>query len=601
MITLMSCRKDLEQKPNTFICPPCDHPCDDKTFSQAGNCPACQMPLIPQYSDNREFNPADKVDELLSPYIAAAPGMAIGVIKNGELILAKGYGAANLDYNIPITPDSRFYIGSMAKQFTGAALLKLESEGQINFQDPVYKYLPDFPRYPQDITLDHLIHHTSGVRCTSSMQLIAGINQKFEEHFTAEEQYQMIIQQKELNFEPGTQYRYSSGGYIVLAKVVEQASGMSFRAYLQKNIFEPLGMDQSFVIDDHNEIVENRVVSYWPDQEGGFERRSLIFDGKGDGSILTTVKDLAKWDKAFYEDTLLGIPDFADRMYQKGQLKSGEELDYGMALISYEHKGHFVVSHNGGMLGFSADMLRFPKEKLSIIVLANRGGIYSTGMAIQIADIFLKEKPDTLPSDSWERDFINIDASVAKKYAGKFFSEDMNNWRRITYDRDTLFFDMGSLNERIPMQPLAPNEFMIGDPKDPTKILFLSRDTILIKRGIQQLPCVRFDDSAPKNIGDLQRIKGTYYSSELNTYYTIFQEDYQLKLRINNNAPIVLFPDPSDKRINWNSLDKVWIGFAMMKFITAPDGEANGFSIGDNRVKGIFFEKILHGKPVAVD
>lgn len=146
----------------------------------------------------------------------------------------------------------------MARQFCGAALLKLESEGKVNFQDPITRYLPDFPVYEEEITIDHIIHHTSGIRGTSSMQLIAGIDHNFEEHFTANRQYEMIKAQKALNFSPGTEYRYSSGGYIVLAKLVEAVSGKSFRKYLDEYFFQPLGMKNTFIIDDHNEIVKDR-------------------------------------------------------------------------------------------------------------------------------------------------------------------------------------------------------------------------------------------------------------------------------------------------------------------------------------------------------
>ncbi|MEO1805508.1 MAG: serine hydrolase, partial [Bacteroidota bacterium] len=297
--------------------------CDKLIFHAPGICPHCQMALIPaseQYTRSKE----DQVTQLLKAYnYDTVPGLALGIIKHGELIFAKGYGSANLDYEIPNTPNSRFYIGSMAKQFTGAALVKLSSEGKIDFHAPIQTYLPDFPVYDHPITVQHIIHHTSGIRGTSSMQLIAGIEKNFEEYFSANMQYEMIKAQKSLNFIPGSEYRYSSGGYIILAKVVEAISGISFREYLNIHFFQPLGMDQTFVIDDHQEVVKDRVISYFPTHSGEFKRRSMIFDGMGDGSILTTVSDLAKWDRAFYEDALLHIPQFAARMYEVGILNSG--------------------------------------------------------------------------------------------------------------------------------------------------------------------------------------------------------------------------------------------------------------------------------------
>lgn len=515
------------------------------------------------------------------------PGCAIGVVKDGELIFSKGYGYANMDYNIPNTPDSKFYIGSMAKQFCGAALLKLESEGKVNFNRPITDYLPDFPTYGEPITVNHIIHHTSGIRGTSSMQLIAGIKSDFEDFFTANHQYEMIKNQKELNFGPGTEFRYSSGGYIVLAKLVEALSGQCFREYLDEHIFQPLGMKNTFVIDNHREIVKDRVISYFP-LGNTFERRSLIFDGMGDGSILTTVNDLLLWDSAFYDD-LLGIPNFAERMYEEGKVPIGENKYYGMALETSVYKGYKSVSHNGGMLGFRADLIRFPGEKLSVIVLANHANLHSSHEALQIADLFLKKR--TLPDDfDKQQPYPNIERAEGEQLVGKYFSHAINSWRRISYENDTLYYDSGNENHRTPLRKTSDSTYII-DAFDPSATLTFSQNQLNLNYGWVTYDFERFDDTQP-SWQDLQVYLGTYYSAELATRYEIFEEMNQIFVRINTNEPFVIFPNPLDARINWNSKSMVWLGYAMMKFKFNNNAEVSGFSIGDNRVGGIWFSKL---------
>ena len=529
----------------------------------------------------------ETIDSLFAEY-NEGPGASIGVIKDGEFIFSKGYGFANLDYSIPNSPDSKFYIASMAKQFCGAALLKLESEGKLDFQKPITHYLPDFPSYNQVITVDHIIHHTSGIRGTSSMQLIAGIKSDFEDYFSADQQYEMIKTQTKLNFEPGSEFRYSSGGYIVLAKLIEAITGQSFRSYLDDVLFKPLRMSNTFVIDNHREVVKDRVISYYPTSRG-FERRSMIFDGMGDGSIVTTVNDLLKWDQAFYDEKLLQIPDFAERMYETGKVRRGNDFYYGMALETSTFKGHRQIGHNGGMLAFRADLIRFPEEKLSVIVLANHGYLHSSFMAQQVAGFYLEDK--TLKKEKNEmKTSPSVPKDEAEKYVGKYFSHDINQWRRISYSNDTLYYDNGNINNRISLRKTESHNFVIDQFNPPIPIGF-EENTMTIDYGWMKKRFELFDDSQPKR-EDLKAFLGKYFSSELNTYYTLYELDGRIWVRVNSNIPFVIFPDPTDTKINWNSKSMVWLGYAMMKFQFDEYQKVTGFLIGDNRVSGIFFEKL---------
>ena len=540
---------------------------------------------------------ANQIDTLFKKYDASnAPGYALGIIQNGQLVFSRGYGSANLDYNIPITDSTAFYIGSMAKQFTAAALLILEAQGKLDFKAEVKTYLEDFPSYAYPITIEHLVHHISGIRETNSMQLFQGTDLKFEEVFNTDDLYNLVIAQKELNFEPGTEYRYSSGGYAVLAKVVEQLSGLSFRDFLKQYIFEPLGMQYTIVSDNHNEVIKNRAVSYWPISDTAWERRNLVFDAYGDGGIITTVKDLVQWDKAFYQD-LLGVKDFAEKMYQKGRLNSGRQIEYARALQIRNYKGQRMITHNGGMLGFRVDMVRFPDQKTSIILLGNSAYMNPTGDALKLADIVLKDyfsTPNVNSSMTPDMVAKPIPSALVAQKAGYYWTDQMNYFRRLSFQNDSLFMDSGNAAYKQYLLPLSENEYYLEGQGDPLKLVF-TPDESVYKLTISFGPIIRkfrlFDPEPPQSLKEIQSYIGTYTSDELDCNYQIFKEADILYLQIGKQAPKQIFPLPPNTRMVWNGKRMLWIGFGEIKFDIDLSGKVLGFTIGDQRVSGIYFKR----------
>ncbi len=540
----------------------------------------------------------ETIDSLLQKHNGYRPGYALGIVQNGKLVYSKGYGKANLDYGIPITDSTAFYIGSMAKQFTAAALLILEAEEKLDFKKPVTEYLPDFPTYREEITVEHLIHHTSGIRETNSLQLFKGIDREFEEVFSTDDLYELIKTQKALNFQPGLEFRYSSGGYAVLAKIIEKVSGQSLRTFLAEHIFEPLGMNDTIVCDNHNEIVPNRAVSYWPIDEEKFERRSQVFDAYGDGGIITTVQDLVKWDQAFYKD-LLGIKDFAAKMYQKGVLNGGSKIDYARALNVWEYKGQKVVQHNGGMLGFRVDMARFPEQKTSIILLGNSAYLYSTWDALKIAEIVLEgvfesevEESETLQKTL---ETVDIPKAISKEREGFYWTDQTNYYRRISYNNDSLFLDSGNLEQKQFLRPISQNEYVLHGSNGTTRLYFASKKSktpLRIDFGGVRRDFRKFDATPPQDLNELIGYFGVYQSEELNATYSFFAKKEKLYMQINSNQPMQVYPVEANSNVVWNGKQMLWIGFGEIKFDIDGQGLVNGFIIGDQRVGGVPFTKI---------
>jgi CubicO group peptidase (beta-lactamase class C family) len=328
-----------------------------------------------------------------------SPGCALGIIRDGQLIYKRGYGMANLDYNIPLHSDSVFYIASIAKQFTAASILLLARRGVITLDDDIRKYVPEIPSYERMITIRHLIHHTSGLRDYLDLMALAG--RSFEDSFSNADALEILSRQQALNFRPGEAHLYSNSNYVLLAEIVKRASGKSLREFAEENVFRPLGMKDTHFNDDRTMIVKNRVVSYGPRQAGGLRYFIKNINAVGDGNLLTTVEDLYRWDQNFY-DNRVGGSSFTEQMLTRGQLNTGQEIPYAFGLEHGEYKGLKTIAHAGRFLGFRTQMLRFPDQRFTIICLCNLGTINPTSLAHKVADLYLAHQftagPATTPA-----------------------------------------------------------------------------------------------------------------------------------------------------------------------------------------------------------
>jgi CubicO group peptidase (beta-lactamase class C family) len=237
-------------------------------------------------------------------------------------VYANGYGLADLEHDVKITPSTVFYIGSVSKQFVTFCILLLEEQGKLNLDDPIQKYFPDFPVYESPLTIRHFIHHTSGVRDYLTLMDLKG--RSYLDHITVDEVYELIKRQSTLNFKPGEQYLYSNSCYFMLALIVEKVSGEPIRKFAATNIFEPLGMNHTQFYDDNTNIIKNRAFSYAKDEtkKVGFDNLIMRFDLVGSGGVYSTIEDLYLWDQNFYHNKLgKGGQAIITKMHQDGILK----------------------------------------------------------------------------------------------------------------------------------------------------------------------------------------------------------------------------------------------------------------------------------------
>jgi CubicO group peptidase (beta-lactamase class C family) len=271
------------------------------------------------------------------------------------------------------------------------AVAQLEADGRISLDDDVRKYLPELPDFGARITLRHLVHHTSGIRDWPGTLALGGW--LFEDVMTFGQILQMAVNQKDLNFAPGSTHVYSNTGYNILAAVVARVSGKSFRAFCDERIFAPLGMSSTHFHDDHTEIVPNRAESYRIGPDGRPRHVTSNLTALGSSSLFTTILDLAKWINHLHSPSeKLGGQKVVTRLHEQGKLNSGETIAYAWGQSIGEYRGARMVSHTGSWAGYRSILQRFPDQKFAVVILANHASVNTTILARQIVDIQLADR-----------------------------------------------------------------------------------------------------------------------------------------------------------------------------------------------------------------
>ena len=330
-----------------------------------------------------------KVDQLFAEWNRSdSPGAAIAVVKEGETIYKRGYGMANLEYNIPITTTTIFDIASVSKQFAAFAITTLSHNGKLSLDDDIRTYLPDIPDFGNTITIRHLLHHTSGLRDWVQSLVIAG--DLMDDVIAFKHILKMARHQKALNFEPGAEFLYSNTGYNLLAEIVERVTSNSFREWTDTHIFKPLGMMDSHFHDDYEMILKNRAYSYQAVENGGFKHAVNNTTALGSSSLYSTVEDLAKWILNF-DDTRIGEQAVIEQMHQRGVLNNGEQIDYAFGLNIGEYRGLKTVGHSGSWRGFRSHLMRFPDQKFGVVILCNLDTFNPLRLTEKVADIYLAD------------------------------------------------------------------------------------------------------------------------------------------------------------------------------------------------------------------
>lgn len=368
---------------------------------------------LPTIAFGQSTELAAVADRAFQQWSRETPGCAVGVAQNGVTLLTRGYGMANLETGTPITAETIFESGSVAKQFTASAILLLMADGKLRLDDRVQKFLPELPEYGRPLTIRHLLSHTSGLREWSNLVAIDGWSRGSRVH-TQDELLDAVFAQKAVNYPVGDHYSYTNSGFGLLVTIVERVSGMPFTRFTAERLFKPLGMTQTSWRDDFGRIVPGRAQAY--SRRGTSWVLNTPFENVvGPGGMLTTVGDWLKWNDALDKRTLGGW--LVDSLESQATLTSGRKISYAMGLTIGNWRGEREVAHSGSTGGYSTYLLRLPARGVSVAVMCNSSGSNPTNAARQMAEALVPNLPGTPAPDT-----VALDPATSAKVAGVYRS-----------------------------------------------------------------------------------------------------------------------------------------------------------------------------------
>jgi CubicO group peptidase (beta-lactamase class C family) len=520
-----------------------------------------------------------QIDSLIAQYVQpGTPGCAVAVVQNGKLLYQKTCGLMNLEYDLPITRDTRFNIGSASKQFTAAAILLLTQEGKLSLDDDIHTWLPEWPEYGHKITIDHLLHHTSGIIDYDWLQALAGWNESTPSRQVT---LDLIARVDSLNFPPGTAYYYSNSGYLLLGMIVERVTGRSLAEFVGERIFKPLQMTHSVICDDAGLIIPQRADSYIKGEDGTFRGlRAYNAVIAGDSNVYTTIEDLLKWDANFYTERV-GGSGFARRMTTRGTLARGDSINYAMGLQTEPYRGIRTVYHGGLTHGYKSHYLQCPDQHFSVICLANALNIDSRAICRGIVDLFLAAQltpaatPPAAPKKEEGPAAIILDPRLYQEYIGKYGLG--GNVIITVSSRGGRLYGQVAGQQEFELFPESESLFFIkatpakgGFQRDSTGTV----TTLAWQQGGRTTKMARLAEPAPPE-EKLAGLTGTFYSPVLQTTYAILLKEGSLWLKMPEMPEMLHIPVPAP--LNHLHQWKFAAPFATLEFEVDDKGSAKGF------------------------
>lgn len=542
----------------------------------------------PLYSQPVPDSTLKKLDQLFAPWNRPnSPGCAVGIIRNDSLIFSKGYGMANLEYDIPNTPATIYHMASVSKQFTAFSIVLLARQGRLKLDDDVRKYLPWFPDLKEKITIRHLLHHTSGIR--DQWQLIAIAGTRLDDVITQDQIIKVLSWQRALNSRPGEKFNYSNSGYTMMAEIVKAVTGQTLRQFTDSAIFKPLGMQHTHFHDDYTEVVKNRSYSYYPKDSARYSNSVLSYSNVGATSLFTNIDDMSKWVMNFYTHKV-GDQQDIDTLTKKGSLNNGREIDYALGISNISYKGWKGLSHGGGDAGFRTMLMVFPDQKMGFLVFSNVGNSNAGRLTNQVADLFIQ---DTTKTAAPKKDMDKKDSSgliqqntlALGKFMGNYISDE---GMRIGFRLNDNKLYAEAYGQSILLRKEKDTFSLVDDPE--IKFAFnvprAGDTTVFAALNPDNRELLKKYSAAPLSTQVLKGYTGTYYCPELDCKYGIVLKENKLVLTNNkyNDASITLAgPDQM-------LVDSWWIG--NLQILRDTKGQITGFEVNSGRVLHLKFDKL---------
>ena len=512
---------------------------------------------------------ARRVDSLLAAYdFSAGPGAAVGVVQNGKVLYNRGYGLADIEHATRVTGATVFDVASVSKQFTGLAVAMLVEQGRIGLADDIRKYIPEMHDFGRPITIDNLLHHTSGLRDWPATLQVGGA--RMDDIISFGQILAMAFRQRTLNFAPGSEYSYSNTEYNLLAEVVARVTGQSFRAWTDEHLFRPLAMTSTHFRDDIAEPIDNRAYGY-ASVNGRYQVTPDNLLAEGSSSLLSNTTDMLKW-LANLDKPAVGGRSAVDLMRTETPLNNGARNNYAFGMVNGMYRGIPTVAHDGSWASFSTFDVLFPTQHLGVVVLANSGASVQA-LAFRIASIYLAIEPapvlaSTVASvDTSAMPPVDVAPATLDAYAG-VYQLGPGWFVRLRRDGNHLM-TQATREDEFPVASKSESVFWV--PGYSSSMVFRrSGDTTYLTYHGATHP--RLPDTPTFTAEQLKEFAGEYYSDELQATY---------RVEVRNGGLVMLHP-----RFGVITLTRQWgdeftgnAGFMNPTFQRNQSGAITGFTV----------------------
>jgi CubicO group peptidase (beta-lactamase class C family) len=494
------------------------------------------------------------VDAMFSELAAGrSPGAAVLVSKDGKTLFEKGYGYASLEHRAKVTPETKFRIGSITKQFTAAAILRLQEQGKLDVSDPLSKYIPDYPK-GDVVTLRHLLTHTSGMHSyTDKPDLLQTVTVPVKT-----EDLIQSFKNDPYDFEPGTKWAYCNSGYYLLGYIIEKVSGQSYAEFLKAQFFDPLGMKDSGV-HTHDAILDNEATGY--SQEGDTLKKALNWDmsrAGGAGALYSTVGDLARWNEAVFGGKVLSEATLkaAWTPVKVGSQQQPPEEGYGYGWLMDKFRGLPEVQHGGGLPGFASQLTRFPGERLTVVVLGNAlpppPGFFPGELARNVAEIYLSDKMESRPTPK----AVALSPEALDSFVGRY--DYGGPIMTVTREGDRLFAQLTG-QPKFEIFPKSENEFFLKVVE--AQLTFVKDATgrvvkVVHHQGPTTIDAPRVEEHAAIQLTPeaLDAYVGKYDYGQGKVILTVTREGNQLSAQLTDQPKFEIFP-ASENEFFWKVVE----------------------------------------------
>jgi CubicO group peptidase (beta-lactamase class C family) len=541
-------------------------------------------------ASSRTASTAARVDPLFAAWNRPdSPGCGVGVSRNGAVIYERGYGMASLERHVPITSSTVFPLASITKSFTAMSVLLAAERGLLSLDDEVSKYIPEWSVGEHHVTIRHLLTHTSGLRDAYVLQGWAPKNGDSNDAIL-----KILSRQRGLNFAPGAEYQYNNGGYLLLGRILERASGQSLGGFADANIFKPLGMTGAYFNGDPVRAAPEHAAGYSPEANGW----RLVPESSGyagNGGMMSSVRDLLLWANNF-ADARVGTPALLAGMRTATVLTGGQTTPSGMGLAIGNYRGAQTVHMSGGFFGTATQVVLYPDQSLAIAVLCNMDSVVMGGLATVnvddltngVADIFLEDVLEPRAATSAGAPppppvSLSADELASKTGLYRVGSAEDHTVLMSVHDGRLTLRDFYGDNYDMLMTPISPNRFLAAGLTLEFSPAEAGRPQAwhVIDGGgrrLVELQLMKFDISK----ADLESFAGVYRSDELDVTYTVAVRDSKVVVESSTLLPVFKDAFVGD-----------YVG--TVRFFRDPRGAVPGFTLSRNSARGVRFERVKRG------